>query len=80
MKILHWIKDKVLAALQQNCQHPGEFVAVDVLEGTVEGIQVQYCRRCGAIKTDWGPTTGANKFVALDHTWRSPDPDLWRGL
>jgi hypothetical protein len=51
-------------------------VAADVLEGCVDGMQVKWCRLCGAIKVDWSPA-GNGKFITLEHTWRRPDPFLW---
>lgn len=75
-----WLADQILAWLQKRCEHPGRMVAVDVLEGSVEGMQVSYCRRCGAIKTDWDPhVKSTGKFLGLEHWWRRPDPNLWRG-
>lgn len=77
--LLRYLADQILAALQRRCEHPGDMVAVDILEGCVYGLQVSYCRRCGAVKTDWAPK-GGSKFVQLEHTWRRPDPNLWRGM
>jgi hypothetical protein len=54
-------------------------VAADLLEGGVEHLQVRYCRRCGAVKTEWSPDDPDHKFIALPHYWRQPDPHLWRG-
>lgn len=73
-----WLADQVLAFLQKRCKHPGSLVSVDILEGCVSDLQVTYCNRCGSVKTDWNPT-GQSKFTILDHTWRRPDPNLWRG-
>jgi hypothetical protein len=81
--IAHWltyIEDQILTFIQKRCEHPGNMVAADVLEGCVDGIQVKYCRRCGAIKTDWNPHDESHRFITLEHFWRSPDPNLWRGL
>jgi phage baseplate assembly protein gpV len=72
-----WLADQILSFLQRRCTHPGGMVAADVLEGCVIGLEVRYCRRCGAIKTDWSP--GGSEFAQLDHAWRRPDPNLWRG-
>jgi hypothetical protein len=77
MRAIAWLGDWLLAYLQRRCQHPDAMVAVDVLEGCVDGLEVAYCRRCGAIRTDWRP--GRSPFVSLEHHWRRPDPFLWRG-
>lgn len=73
------IEDWLLALLQRRCEHPGNMVAADVLEGYVDHLHVKYCRRCGSIKTDWSPHDPAHRFISLDHFWRRPDPYLWRG-
>jgi len=73
-----WLADQILAWLQKRCEHPGKMVAVDILEGLSRDITVSYCRRCGAVKTDWKPT-GHSLYASLEHTWRRPDPNLWRG-
>ncbi len=77
--LLSWLQDQLLAALQRRCEHPGDMVAADLLEGCADGIEVRYCRRCGAVKTDWDPKPGRSKFATLPHYWRTPDPNLWRG-
>jgi hypothetical protein len=77
--IIRRIEDYVFRFLQRRCDHPGEMVAADILEGCADGIQVKYCRRCGSIKTDWMPQTLGGRFISLDHTWRRPDPFLWVG-
>lgn len=66
---MSWLADQLLSLLQRRCQHPGEFVAVDILEGGGNGIRVKWCRRCGAHRVE--PT--------VSDSWRSPDPNLWRG-
>jgi hypothetical protein len=76
-KLIAWLEDQVLARLQRRCQHPGKMVAVDILEGSVDGLEVRYCRRCGSVKTDWKPDV-MKGFARLDHTWRRPDPNMWR--
>lgn len=73
------IEDYALALIQRRCIHPEEMVAVDVLEGCVDHLAVSYCRRCGAIKIDWSPHDPGHRFVSLEHYWRRPDPNLWRG-
>ena len=73
------IEDWFLRLIQRRCVHPDDMVASDVLEGCAPGIQVKWCRRCGAIKADWNPQAQTTQFISLEHTWRSPDPHLWRG-
>lgn len=74
MRAIAWLADWLLAYLQRRCEHPGMMVVVDVLEGCVDGLEVQHCRRCGAIKVEWSHgATSSNSF------WRRPDPFLWRG-
>jgi hypothetical protein len=75
------VTDYLLAWLQRRCTHPGEMVAADVLEGCAEGLQVKYCRRCGSIQTLWEPTPAGqpSPYAAIEHTWRRPDPFLFRG-
>jgi hypothetical protein len=74
-----WLEDQILYRLQRRCPHPGRMVAADILEGSFESIEVKYCRRCGAVKTDWNPRYAAGHLASLDHCWRLPDPNLWRG-
>jgi hypothetical protein len=62
---MNWLEDQVLAFLQRRCTHPGQLVAVDILEGTYD-VAVSYCNRFGAAKINAGE-------------WRRPDPNLWRG-
>lgn len=76
--MIAYLEDQILARLQKRCHHPSNMIAVDLLERCVDGLKVAYCRRCGAIKTEWQPT-GQSKFNTLEHTWRRPDPNLWRG-
>jgi hypothetical protein len=56
-------------------------IAADVLEGCAEGLQVKYCRRCGSIQTLWEtmPVGKPSRYAFLEHTWRRPDPFLFRG-
>jgi hypothetical protein len=75
--VIRYLEDQVLAFLQRRCDHPGNMVAADILEGCADGIEVKYCRRCGSVKTDWKP--GNSPFAHIEHTWRRPDPNLWRG-
>lgn len=78
-KALSYVADQALSKLQRRCEHPGRMVAADILEGSFDGIAVSYCRRCGAIKTDWNPNKASGSVIALPHYWRLPDPNLWRG-
>jgi hypothetical protein len=68
---MRWLKDQVLKWLQNDCQHPGNMVAVDILEGCGRGAEVAWCRRCGAIRAAFD-----NR---LTQDFRLPDPNLWRG-
>lgn len=77
--MIRYIEDQLLALLQRRCEHPGNMVAVDILEGCAAGLEVKYCRRCGSVKTDWAPMPGNSPYSSLEHTWRRPDPNLWRG-
>ena len=76
--MLKWIEDQVLSFIQKRCEHPKEMIASDLLEGCLEDIAIKYCRRCGAVKTDWSPYCKDHKFISLNHFWRTPDPNLWR--
>lgn len=62
-----YIEDCILTYLQKRCDHPGQMVAVDILEGGGRDVEVAYCRRCGAVKTNYSKE------------WRLPMPHLWRG-
>lgn len=77
--MIEYLQDLVLRFIQKRCKHPGNMVATDILEGCGNGIAVSYCRRCGAVKTDWDPFRADGRIAALEHFWRSPDPFLWRG-
>lgn len=83
--LLRYLADQILAFLQRRCEHPSDMVAVDILEGCGAGVTIPYCRRCGAVKVDWEPKLqgvaieGPSAFSHIEHTWRRPDPNLWRG-
>jgi NMD protein affecting ribosome stability and mRNA decay len=48
-------------------------VAVDILEGQSDDLQVRYCRRCGAVSPQ------KHWFITeRNGEWRLPDPHLWR--
>lgn len=68
---MKYIEDQILAWLQRRCMHPSEMVAVDILEGAGDDIEVGYCRRCGAVRLNYNHN--------LIQDWRRPDPNLWRG-
>lgn len=76
--MIRYLEDLILATLQRRCDHPANMVAADILEGCADGISVRYCRRCGAVKADWRPNAAGGRYISLDHTWRRPDPHLWR--
>lgn len=69
-KAIRYIEDCILAVIQGRCEHAGQMVAADVLEGCVSDLELKYCRRCGAIRPDW---------CGRRSDWRAPDPHLWRG-
>jgi hypothetical protein len=71
--MIRYIEDQFLARLQKRCSHPGNLVAVDILDGCGSGVEVSYCNRCGAVRTNW------NDQPHPDNAWRRPDPNLWRG-
>lgn len=64
----------LLSKLQRRCDHPDMMVAADILEGCADGIEVKYCRRCGAIATNW------SRGLERRAEWRLPDPFLWAGM
>lgn len=77
------IGDALLAFLQRKCSHPGNMVAADLLEGCVDGLQVKWCCRCGAICTEFDPTKRYIPWAPYPNNpryeWRRPDPNLSRG-
>lgn len=79
--LVRYLADQLLRAIQRRCEHPPHMVAADLLEGCVDGLQIHYCNRCGAVKTDWNPMHRGkpSRFAAVPHWWRTPDPNLWRG-
>lgn len=60
MKIIERIVDWWM----RRCPHYGYYVAADILEGGGSGVEVKYCRRCGAVRTSYSKE------------WRRPRP-LW---
>ena len=72
MSLLRRVEDQLLCWLQRRCDHPDRMVSADILEGCSKEIEIPYCNRCGAVRTDWFAST-------LPHDWRLPDPNLWRG-
>jgi hypothetical protein len=79
--LISYIEDCLLSYLQSRCEHPSNMVTVDLLEGSVDNLQVKYCHRCGSVQTLWKPLPNQqpSRYINLDHTWRQPDPHLWRG-
>lgn len=73
--MIRWLKDQILAHLQRDCDHPGNMISADILEGSVAWHQVKHCRRCGATKVVHTGHHGNSSVVP----WRVPDPNLWRG-
>lgn len=69
--MFRWIEDCLLTFLQKRCNHPGEMVAADILEGASDNFAVRHCRRCGAAKVDFA--------IGPEPEWRNPMPHLWRG-
>jgi hypothetical protein len=51
----------------QSCSHDGSHVLADLLEGSGRGQEVQYCRRCGAVRVH---------YPDANTEWRRPRP-LW---
>jgi hypothetical protein len=72
--MLKRIEDWFLRLLQRRCDHPDSMIAVDILEGDGDGVEVKYCRRCGAFES---LCTAGKPY--REARWRLPDPDLWRG-
>jgi hypothetical protein len=72
------LEDWLLWILQRRCSHPGKMVAADLLGGCHERLKVRYCRRCGAVKTEWDPHGASGGEIVLPHWWRSPDPYLYK--
>lgn len=77
--MLKRLEDFLLARLQRRCTHPRDLVAADCLEATVPGLQVRWCRRCGAIRPQWDEANRYQAYYGQGVSWRTPDPHLWRG-
>lgn len=75
--MIRYIEDQILARLQGRCTHPGEMVAVDILDGCGAGVTVGYCRRCGSVRVTWAPKHAEQ--APKQEVWRRPAPNLWRG-
>ena len=69
-RLIRYLEDCLLMFLQGRCNHPGEMVAVDVLDGASHNYAVKDCRRCGAVKVDY--------LIGGEPEWRLPNPHLWR--
>jgi hypothetical protein len=78
--MFRYLADQILWFFQKRCEHPPQMVAADLLEGCQPGLNISYCRRCGAVKVGWQPVPGGSKLSTLEHTWRRPMPNLWRGM
>lgn len=74
--MIRYLADQILAAIQRRCEHPGQMVAVDILEGCSMDIELMYCNRCGAARIGWKRPDGTIRFAE----WRRPLPNLWRGF
>lgn len=77
MTITRYIENTLLARLQRRCPHPGEMVAVDILEGCGD-YEIAYCRRCGAVSPNLS-SKPLTPYGMAHREWRLPDPHLWRG-
>lgn len=74
--IIRNIEDWFLAVLQKRCDHPGQMISVDILEGSGGGWKISYCNRCGAVQPNF--TLVAADSVIRESAWRRPNPNLWR--
>lgn len=66
-RLLIRLEARLLKYLQRRCDHPGDMVAADILEGCWYE-EVRYCRHCGAYK------------FSRNLDWDRPDPTLWHGF
>jgi len=72
-----WIQDQLLSMLQKRCKHPGEMVAVDILEGCGD-YEIAYCNRCGSVSPNLA-SKPLTTYGREHREWRMPSPNLWRG-
>jgi hypothetical protein len=79
MKLRRYIEDQLLSWLQRHCDHPGDMVAVDILEGCGD-YEIAYCRRCGAVSPRLSAGAPLTPYGELHREWRTPSPNLWRGV
>lgn len=56
--------DRLVDIWLQKCNHLDVNVASDILEGMYIPLEVKYCRRCGAVRTNYSTE------------WRRPRP-IW---
>lgn len=49
MRLLDHLVDWWMAG----CKHEPHHVLEDLLEGSGNGVEVKYCRRCGAVRTNY---------------------------
>lgn len=75
--LVTYMEDSLLRFIQRRCQHPEDYVAVDILEGSGGSVSVSYCRRCGAVRPNYHLYADG---VPRSDWWRLPDPFLWRRL
>lgn len=62
MRRLWRLIDHLVDGWLRTCEHRGEHVAADILEGNGGVVRVLYCRRCGAVRPSYAPE------------WRRPQP------
>jgi hypothetical protein len=72
--MIRYLADQILALIQKRCDHPGELIKVDMLEGSSMDTEVTYCGRCGAYQIGWKRPDGS----LTKKEWRHPNPNLWR--
>lgn len=41
---MRFLADQILSFFQRRCDHPGEMVAADILEGDGGLVRIPYCR------------------------------------
>lgn len=60
--------------LRHRCEHHGDHVAADILDGSLADGRVAYCRRCGAVSVVYYASNSLGE-------WRRPRPRWypWKG-
>lgn len=66
-RIVTWLTNRVIAWFQSRCDHNGDTVSFDILEGAHEPTIVQWCHRCGAVCV-------RTRGVLSPHNWRTVSP------